>query len=207
MSKNIKHLNITYNQLLLYGVHIGHSLSNSLLYTAWLVYTYIDKLLIINLYKSILLWKSGLFCIANACKYKSPIWFINLDTSYSVAIKYAAYQAGEVSLTDNWIHGFLSNFLVFATVYKNLRKYSFLSYNGRQKWVISKRQEWFLTRNTWPRLIFVSNVKKSYWPVREALNLGIPCFGVVDTNTFCDFISLPFPGNDDSMNCISFYIE
>lgn len=39
--------NITYNQLLLYGVHVGHSFLNSLLYAAWLVYTYTQNILLI----------------------------------------------------------------------------------------------------------------------------------------------------------------
>jgi hypothetical protein len=41
-----KAFKITYMQLLLYGVHVGHSFENSLLYTAWLVYTYTQNLLI-----------------------------------------------------------------------------------------------------------------------------------------------------------------
>jgi len=41
--------------------------------------------------------------------------------------------------------------------------------------------------------------------VREALALGIPCFGVVDTNTMSNFITVPLPGNDESMDCMVFY--
>lgn len=41
------------------------------------------------------------------------------------------------------------------------------------------RNEWLLARKTWPRAIFVSSVYYSYWPVRESLYLGSPCFGVV----------------------------
>lgn len=50
MFKKFSHIQITYSQLLLYGVHVGHSFSNSILYSSWLVYTYMGNLLIINLY-------------------------------------------------------------------------------------------------------------------------------------------------------------
>ena len=61
------------------------------------------------------------------------------------------------------------------------------------------------TRLTWPRAIFVSSVYNSYFPVKEALYLGIPCLGVVDTNVPGRFVSMPFPGNDESINCLVFY--
>lgn len=37
------------------------------------------------------------------------------------------------------------------------------------------------------------------------MTFGIPCFGVVDTNTLCNFVTLPLPGNDESLNCLVFY--
>ena len=79
------------------------------------------------------------------------------------------------------------------------------AYKPKQKWVVSSINEWILSRISWPRALFVSSVYYSYWPVREALFLGIPCFGVVDTNTICDYITIPFPGNDESIKCMAFY--
>jgi ribosomal protein S2 len=49
-------------------------------------------------------------------------------------------------------------------------------------------------KRSWPRAIFVSSVFHSYKAVREALFLGLPCFGIVDTNTTTDYITIPFPG-------------
>ena len=57
MFKSVSHLKVTYNQLLFYGIHIGHTFSNSLIFSSWLVYSYIKNILIINLYKSIYQWK------------------------------------------------------------------------------------------------------------------------------------------------------
>lgn len=70
------HLKITYSQLLLYGIHVGHSFANSLLYSSWLVYSYTKQILIINLYKTFILWKIGFRSVALACWARSPIWFI-----------------------------------------------------------------------------------------------------------------------------------
>lgn len=205
MFTSVSHLKVSYNQLLLYGIHIGHTFSNSLLFSAWLVYSYVKNILIINLYKSIYQWKTGFFGIAAACKTRSPIWFINLHKGFASIVQNASIMCGEMSWTDSWIHGFLSNYITMARVFRKLSKYYFNAYRPKQQWVINNRNEWLLSRKTWPRAIFVSSVYHSYWPVREALYLGSPCFGVVDTNTVCDFVTIPFPGNDESLKCVTFY--
>ena len=181
MFKSVSHLKVTYNQLLFYGIHIGHTFSNSLIFSSWLVYSYIKNILIINLYKSIYQWKIGFFGLASACKIKGPIWFVNLHKGFSSIVKNASVLCGETSWTDNWIHGFLSNYVTMARVFRKLNKYYYGANRPKQKWVIKNRNLWLLSRKTWPRAIFVSSVYHSYWPVREALYLGSPCFGVVDT--------------------------
>lgn len=206
MSSLITHLNLTFSQLLLYGVHVGHSFSNSILYSSWLVYSHTHNILIINLYKTFVMWKIGFRGIATACKSRSPVWFINLDEAFSGIIRYTALTCGEMSWTRKWIHGLISNFISLNRMYKFLQKYTSLAHSGRQKWVNQNLNEWILTRNSWPRALFVSSVYRSYWPVRESLSFSIPCFGVVDTNTLCHFINMPLPGNDESMECMIFYM-
>jgi hypothetical protein len=62
--------------------------------------------------------------------------------------------------------------LTLYRVFSRLYKYSSFAYKKRQYWVKgAKTENWFLTRLTWPRAIFVSSVASSYNPVREALYL------------------------------------
>lgn len=206
MFKIIPHLEMTYHQLLLYGIHVGHSFSNSILFSAWLVYTYIQNILIINLVKTLKSWKSGFRAISYACWTQGPVWFINLDASFSGVIKYASNICGEFNWTSRWVHGFVSNYKYLLNVFNNLRGYSANAHKGKQWWVDRNSYEWLLSRDTYPRALFVSSVYNSYWPIREALTLGVPCFGVADTNALCNFITIPLPGNDESMDCMVFYM-
>lgn len=197
---------ITYIQLLMYGVHVGHSFENSLLYTAWLVYTYCQNLLIMNLYKSIYILRAGLICIRTSCYIKGPVWFINLDKAAELYTKFAATNCGEIGWSSKWVNGLISNYLTLYQVFNKLYKISSTAHKKRQFWATGTNTEnWFLTRLTWPRTIFVSSVANSYNPVREALYLGIPCLGVVDTDTYCNIVSIAFPGNDESIECLVFY--
>jgi hypothetical protein len=58
---------------MLYGVHVGHSFLNSIFYTTWLVYSYTQNILILNLFKTIVGMKSGLTAITAAVGSYQPI--------------------------------------------------------------------------------------------------------------------------------------
>lgn len=172
--------NVTYSHLILHGVHIGHSFFNSILFSSWLIYTYVQNILIINLFKSVLLLRAGFWSINAACYLQCPVWFINLDKAVSVYVKLSAYWCGEFSWTYDWFYGMLANFFTFLHLFRRLYRYSSLSFKGRQRWA-ADTSHFFSTRFTWPRATFVSSVYHSYQPVKEAINLGIPCLGVTDT--------------------------
>lgn len=199
-------ISVTYQQLLTYGVHVGHSFANSVLFSSWLVYTYMQNILIINLYKSLILLKVGFVGIGNACLFQGPIWFINLDRASGVYVRHSAKSCGEISWTGRWVNGFISNYFSLQHLWKRLRHQPKSSYKYRQRWAIENRKHWYFTRLSWPRASFVSSVFSSFFPVKESLYLGIPCLGVTDTNTPGTYVSIPLPGNDDSINCQVFYM-
>ena len=59
--------------------------------------------------------------------------------------------------------------------------------------------------NSLPDAIFVIDVGYESGAVVEAIKLGIPIIGVVDTNNSIDDIAYVIPGNDDSSRAIRLY--
>ncbi len=55
-----------------------------------------------------------------------------------------------------------------------------------------------------PQAIFIVDTKKEEIAVAEANRLGIPVFGLIDTNSDPDLIQYPIPGNDDAVKSIKF---
>ena len=55
-----------------------------------------------------------------------------------------------------------------------------------------------------PQGIFIVDTKKEEIAVAEANRLGIPVFGLIDTNSDPDLIQFPIPGNDDAVKSIKF---
>lgn len=195
----------SYNIIILYGVHVGHSFFNSIFYTAWLIFSYTKNILLINLFKTIRNMKSGITSLISAIGSYQPIWFINLDQASSIIVRFLAMSCGEFSATSFWINGFISNYNSVFNTYMKLRKISWFAYPTRNKNINDSYKLWFLTRCTWPRTIFISNVYYSYQPAKESLCLAVPCLGIVDTNTYTHIVSIPIPGNDDSLECLIFY--
>ena len=54
------------------------------------------------------------------------------------------------------------------------------------------------------KAIFIVDTKKEEIAVAEANRLGIPVFGLIDTNSDPDLIQYPIPGNDDAVKSIKF---
>jgi len=185
---------------MLNGVHLGHSLVMTLLFSSWMLYGHRYNLWFINLYKFMSIFRFVFILIKYLVRSYSPIWFVNMDASMSAYVKKAGLSCGEFWCGNDWIVGLLSNFNVVKkqldTIY-SLRKVS----NN----VSSFYNYIFLSRNSWPRAIFTSSVYHSSIVVKEAINTNIPCIGIIDTNTKSHNVSLALPGNDDSINSILFY--
>jgi len=198
-------IKLVYWQLLLYGVHVGHSFTNSIIFSAWLVYTYRQNILIINLFKTVLMFKNGYVGLSGACTFGGPIWFINLHRSVELFVNYSAKQCGEFCYTTYWIHGLISNWLTLANTFRKLNRMVLTSNKGQFAKLELDSSPLIMGRFSWPRATFISSVSTSPYPTKESLYLGIPCLGIVDTDVSGHIANIAIPGNDDSLDCIVFY--
>lgn len=194
-----------YWQLLLYGVHVGHSFLNSVIFSAWFVYTFRQNILIINLFKTLLMLKNGYVGLSGACHFGGPIWFINLHRAVELYVNYSAKQCGEFCYTTYWIYGLISNWLTLANTFKKLGRMAKTANKGQFAKLEFGTNPWIMGRFSWPRATFVSSVSTSPHPTKESLYLGIPCLGLVDTDVSGHIANIAIPGNDDSLDCMVFY--
>lgn len=196
---------LNYNQLLLHGVHVGHSLSNTLLYSTWMVSALRQSITIINLFKSLIMFRISFLLLTNIIALHGPIWFINLDKSVDRYVRYAASNCGEFSITSYWIKGSISNYRTIFNAQRNLSRLSKTILSAKKQKFSKYFERWFLTRYSWPRLVFISNLNFSYLPVKEAMSSKIPNISIVDTNSWTQATTIAIPGNDESLGCIIFY--
>ncbi len=130
-----------------------------------------------------------------------------------------AEKASAVSMpyiTERWAGGMLTNFTTIRKAVKKMASIDKMSSDGtfdnlskREKLQISRQREKLeknlgsiadLTRL--PAALFVVDVVKEHIAVKEAIRLGIPVFGICDTNADPNEIDFPIPANDDASKSI-----
>lgn len=199
-------LYVDFVQLMCYGVHIGHSIKNTLAIASSFVFAFRLFLALIDLFATMHALRSSILLLSGAVFYFASIWFVNTNFTGECYAREAALNCGEFYAVSGWINGAISNYFY---VYKSWKKFSgifstifFSKYGASKTHFLDK---WYLTRFTWPRLVFFSNVNASYVPVKECFSAKLPAIGVVDTNTQFYYASLPIPGNDESVPALIFY--
>lgn len=130
-----------------------------------------------------------------------------------------AEKAGSVNMpyvTERWMGGMLTNFSTIRKAVKkmtnleknltdgtfaNLSKREFLQ-KTRQQAKMDKTLGSITDLTRLPSALFVVDVMKEHIAVREANILGIPVYGIVDTNSNPRDIDFVIPANDDAKDSV-----
>jgi len=194
-------LYISIIQLSNYKIFLGHSIFNTILLSSWLIFNIRGKNTILNLYHTIKMLKLSYTLLKYVINMGFPFWFVNFDLTKEDIIKNNAFKSGEFYVTRRWIRGLISNFFVITKAYRQyLIKKDFIDSNK----VKDLFEKWVFTRFTWPRAIFISNVKSAFIVSKEALSARVPSIALVDTDVKTFLYNIPIGCNDDTIESIGF---
>jgi small subunit ribosomal protein S2 len=122
---------------------------------------------------------------------------------------------------DRWLGGTLTNYETVKKSIAKFKKYQAMDTSGelaklpRKEESAIKREMTRMQKNFsgvadmggLPSALFVVDVNHHKIAVAEAARAGIPCVGVVDTNSDPTTVSHPIPGNDDAVKSIRIIVE
>ena len=148
------------------------------------------------------------------------ILFVGTKSQAKDAIQSSADNCGMYYITERWLGGTLTN---YSTIKKSIRRLKLLEKDSSSIYKdLTKKERNSLAREKvrladlhrgikdmrhLPSALFVIDAKHEKIAVSEAKCLGIPTFGLVDTNTDPNVLDFPIPANDDSIKTIKLILE
>lgn len=177
-----------------------------------------EKIHIINLEITAVKLNEALKALFNIAAENGRILFVNTKKQSSDIVQKAAVRCGQYFINYRWLGGILTNWKTVSSSIKTLKKYEDIladensSHTKKELLEITRKKEkldraigGIRNLGGMPDIIFVNDVNMHSIAVKEALNLGIPIIGIVDTNSSPDNIDYVIPANDDSRKSISFF--
>ena len=205
-----------FEELLDAGVHFGH------LKRKWnpnmQPYIFMEKngIHIIDLQKTVVKIDEAAAALKQIAKSGRKILFVATKKQAKDIVSELVSSVKMPYVTERWPGGMLTN---FPTIRKAVKKMVSIDKMTKDtSWEkLSKREKLQITRQRaklekvlgsivdltrLPSALFVIDVMKEKIAVREAQRLGIPVFGIVDTNSDPTGIDFVIPANDDASQSI-----
>ncbi|KAG8280332.1 hypothetical protein J6590_084267 [Homalodisca vitripennis] len=166
------------------------------------------------------MFNNALFELNKIASRKGKILFVGTKRAASEAIKEAARSCDQFFVNHRWLGGMLTNWKTVRQSIKHLKELETQSQDGtldkltKKEAIICNRKLEKLEKSLGgikdlgglPDALFVIDAEREKIAVKEANNLGIPVFAVVDTNTDPNGIDFIIPGNDDAIRAINLYL-
>lgn len=212
---------ISMRDMLEAGVHFGHQTRYWNPKMKPFIFGSRNKIHIINLECTLLMFNQALSELTKIASRKGKILFLGTKRAASEAIKEAASHCGQFFVNHRWLGGMLTNWKTVRQSIKRLKDLETQSRDGTfdkltKKEALMRTRELNKLENSLggiknmgglPDALFVIDANHERIAVKEANNLGIPVFSVVDTNSDPDGIDFIIPGNDDAIRSIKLYLS
>ena len=213
-------MDISMRDMLAAGVHFGHQTRFWNPKMAPFIFGSRNKIHIINLEKTLPAFSDALTQLRNLGSRKHKILFVGTKRAAAKVIKEQASRMGMPYVDQRWLGGMLTNYKTIRQSIKRLQELETQSTDGTFE-MLTKREALQRARlmeklerslggikdmGGLPDAVFVVDVMHEHIAVSEANKLGIPVFGVVDTNSDPEGIDFIIPGNDDAIRAIRLYV-
>jgi small subunit ribosomal protein S2 len=203
-------------RLLEAGVHFGHQKKRWNPKMAPYVFTERNGIHLIDLQKTVKLLDEAAERVADVTRRGGRILFVGTKKQAQDVIKREADRSGQHYVNQRWLGGTLTNFVTIRSRLRYMRNLDAQMHSATFELLPKieqiKQQHEFekLERmlggirdmDRLPAIVFVIDPKREQNAIAEALRLGIPIMGMVDTNCDPDQVDYVIPSNDDAIRSI-----
>ena len=210
-----------FDQLLQAGCHFGHLKRKWNPAMAPYIYTERNGIHIIDLHKTVAKIDDAAEALKNIARQGKKILFVGTKKQTKEVIAEKATSINMPYVIERWPGGMLTNFPTIRKAVKKMGNIDKLMEDGtfnnlskrellqvtRQRAKLEKNLGSIADLSRLPSALFVVDVMKENNAVREANRLGIPVFGVVDTNSDPSNIDFVIPANDDAKDSVEIILN
>ncbi|MBR3162042.1 MAG: 30S ribosomal protein S2 [Bacilli bacterium] len=207
---------VSMSYLLEAGVHFGHQTKRWNPKMKEYIYNSRDDIYIIDLQKTVEKLEEAYAALTKIVADGGKVLFVGTKKQASEVCRDEATRSGMYYMTERWLGGTLTNFGTIRKRVKRLEDIEKMENDGTfdklpKKEVIGLKKEYDkLNKNLCgiremtklPQAVIIVDSIKEENAIREARKLGIPTFGIIDTNCDPDIVDYVIPGNDDAVRAI-----
>ena len=207
-------------ELIKAGVHLGHPTSKWNPNYKDFILTKKNGIHIIDADCTISYLTKAMLELLKIVKSGGNILFVGTKAQAKDIVVKAADESGMFYIVERWLGGTLTN---FSTIKKSIKRLNLLEKDSssiysnltkkeknqlhREKFKLADLHRGIKDMRHLPAALFVVDANHEKISIAEANCLGIPTFGIVDTNTNPYILDFPIPANDDSIKSISIILS
>ena len=212
--------NVTIQQLLEAGVHLGHKTLRWNPKMKKYIFGEKNSIHIIDLTQTVEFIKTALVQVHKVIAGGGKLLVVSTKKQASEQVSNLAKETNQFYVNYRWLGGMLTNWNTIQNSIKRLKKLEdqlskenlgftkkeILKF-GKEKEKLQRSLGGISEMKKTPDLIFIIDTNIESLAVNEAKKLGIPIIGVLDTNSDPTGIDFPIPGNDDARRSINLYCD
>ena len=211
---------VSMNYLLEAGVQFGHQKRRWNPKMKEYIFTTRDDIYIIDLQKTVKKIEEAYEAMKEIAQNEGKVIFVGTKKQAQEAAEESALRTGMYFVNERWLGGTLTNFKTIRSRIRRMEEIEKMEEDGTfdalpKKEVMGLRKEYDkLNKNLrgiremkkMPQAMVIVDPRKEEIAIKEARILGIPVFGVVDTNCDPDMVDYVIPGNDDAVRSVKLLI-
>ena len=207
---------VSKSYLLEAGAHFGHQTKRWNPKMKEYIYNSRDDIYIIDLQKTVEKMEEAYVALNKIASEGGKVLYVGTKKQAQEVCKEEAERSNMYYMTERWLGGTLTNFRTIRRRVNRLEEIEKMEKDGTfeklpKKEVVGLKKEYEkLNKNLCgiremtklPQAVIIVDSTKEYNAIREARKLGIPVFGVIDTNCDPDDVDYVLPANDDAVRSI-----
>ena len=207
---------VSMSYLLEAGVHFGHQRRRWNPKMKEYIYTSRDDIYIIDLTKTVKKLEEAYEAMKKIAEDGGKVLFVGTKKQAQEAAEECAVRTNNYFMNERWLGGTLTNFKTIRSRVRRMDEIDKMEEDGTfsllpKKEVIKIKKEYEKLNNNLrgiremkklPQALVIVDPRKEENAIKEARILGIPVFGIVDTNCDPDLVDYVIPGNDDAVRAV-----